>query len=100
MKMKMLLAIILLAITSNASFAQAKGVKTNRAKIKQGVQSGELNKAEAARLKAQTVELAKDKKEAKADGVVTTEERKDLKEDRKKLNKRIYRQKHDRQKVR
>jgi FtsZ-binding cell division protein ZapB len=97
MKIKTILAVALLAITTSSTMAQVRPVKANRAKIKQGVQSGELNRAEAARLKAQNVKLGKEVKDARADGVVTTEERKEIKQDKKQLNRRIYRQKHDAQ---
>ncbi len=72
-------------------------IKNDRQRIKQGVNSGELNRAEAARLKVQTAKLAKERREIRSDGVVTTEERKDYRQDKKQVSRRIYRQKHDRQ---
>jgi hypothetical protein len=100
MNVKIILAIAIFSAASYSVDAQTttkRPVATNRQRIKQGVNSGELNRAEAARLKVQNVKLAKEKKDARADGVVTTEERKDIRQDQKTLSKRIYRQKHDRQ---
>jgi hypothetical protein len=105
MKVKSIVAIALFSAVSTTSFAQtttttttAKPVSTlknDRQRIRQGVKSGELTKAEATRLKVQTAKVNQERKDYKADGVVTTEERKDLRQDKKKLSRRIYKQKHD-----
>ncbi len=102
MNFKTLLAIAVLstaAYTSNAQTAtsarRASTIKNDRQRIKQGVKSGELTKPEAARLAAQTAKLKNEKEAYKADGVVTREERKDLRKDQAKVSRRIYRQKHD-----
>lgn len=88
MNLKSIVAIAVfsaVAYTSNAQSATARPVSTiknDRQRIKQGVKSGELTAAETARLAAQTKQL-KDQKEAyKADVVITTEERKDLRQDK------------------
>jgi hypothetical protein len=105
MKVKSIVAIALFSAVSTTSFAQtttttttAKPVSTlknDRQRIRQGVKSGELTKAEAARLKVQTAKVNQERKDYKSDGVLTTEERKDLRQDKKKLSRRIYKQKHD-----
>ena len=102
MNVKTILAVVVFSAISATSFAQAvtttnkvSTLKNDRARIKQGVQSGQLTVAEAARLKAQTKNLQEERKEIKADGVVTTEERKDCRKDKKQLSRRIYKQKHD-----
>ena len=99
MNFKAILAIAFfstLAYTTQAQ-TEASTIKGDKVRIKQGVKSGELTKAETARLAAQTAKLKNEKEAYKADGVVTTEERKDYRQDKKKVSKRIYRQKHDRQ---
>ncbi|GAA3993390.1 hypothetical protein [Hymenobacter antarcticus] len=60
-----------------------------RARIGQGVATGELTRTEAARLRAREAAIQQDKKAARADGVVTRDERQDI--------RAIYRQKHDNQ---
>ena len=88
-----------LAYTSNAqtiiTARPVSTIKNDRQRIKQGVKSGELTPAETARLAAQTKNLKEEKKDYKADGIVTTEERKDLRQDKRKVSRHIYRQKHD-----
>lgn len=64
-------------------------------RIAAGVENGSLNKREARRLRAQEKGLRQEKQIAKADGVVTPGERKELREDSKAISKRIHRQKHD-----
>jgi hypothetical protein len=102
MKVKSIVAIALFSVLSYATSAQTattakrvSTIKNDKQRIRQGVNSGELTKMEAARLKAQTAKVKQERKDYKADGVVTTEERKDLRQDKKKLSRRIYKQKHD-----
>ncbi|WP_310394054.1 hypothetical protein [Hymenobacter sp.] len=88
---------------SHAAAAQTAtpGITTRqgneRARIQQGVASGELTRTEAARLKARQAETRQDKQAAKADGVVTRDERQDIRKDQARTSKAIYRQKHDAQ---
>ncbi len=102
MNFKTLLAIAVFSVAAYTSNAQtvttarrASTIKNDRLRIRQGAQSGELTKAETARLAAQTAKLKNEKEAYKADGVVTREERKDFRQDKKKVSRRIYRQKHD-----
>ncbi|MDQ2792831.1 MAG: hypothetical protein M3Y12_02305 [Bacteroidota bacterium] len=66
-----------------------------RARIRQGVASGELNRAEAARLKDREADVRQEKRAAKSDGVVTRDERQDVRQDERQASRAIYRQKHD-----
>jgi hypothetical protein len=79
--------------TPNINTRQAN----QRARIKQGVASGELTRTEAAKMRGREAEIREDKRAAKADGVVTRDERQDIRKDEKKASKAIYRQKHDAQ---
>lgn len=104
MKFKSIIALAIFSVAAYTSNAQttttAKPVSTinnDRQRIKQGVKSGELTAAETARLAAQTKKLKDEKEAYKADGTYTTEERKDLRRDKKKVSRNIYRQKHDAQ---
>ncbi len=97
-------SIILITITlAGALFAQeaTPGVtkrQTNQQKrIAEGVADGSLNKKETIRLEKQQRELRRDKRAAKADGVVTAEERRDLHQDQNKMSRRIRKQKNDAQ---
>ena len=86
------LAILLIS----AGNIQAQTVPANqRHRIRQGVRSGELTKHEARQIHRQEKDIRQDKKEARADGVVTHEERKEIRQDERKANRNIYRKKHN-----
>jgi hypothetical protein len=68
-----------------------------RERIMQGAKSGELTRPEAHRLARGEKRLNRHEAIAKADGVVSSGERKQLRHEARRMNKRIYRQKHDRQ---
>jgi hypothetical protein len=103
MNVKTIFVVAIFAVTSLNAAAQTSTVakpvsslKKDRQRINQGVRSGELTKVEAARLRAQKQDLQQEKKDYKLDGI-SAEERKDLRQDKKTLSKKIYRQKHDAQ---
>jgi Skp family chaperone for outer membrane proteins len=66
-------------------------------RIDQGVQSGALTSKEAARLEGGQQHVQKMEDKAKADGKVTPQERKRLQHAENVQNRKIERQKHDRQ---
>lgn len=83
---------------SNKTPGINKKQKNQIHRIHQGVKSGELTKSETRRLLKQEAKLQKHKKMAKSDGIVTPRERVKLHNEEKKLSRKIYKQKHDRQK--
>lgn len=83
------------ASAQTAAPGSAAHQHTERARIRQGVASGELTRAEAARLKSRQAAICQDKRTAKADGVVTRDERQDIRQDERQASRAIYRQKHD-----
>ncbi|MFC4262851.1 hypothetical protein ACFOWM_08185 [Ferruginibacter yonginensis] len=103
MHIKLLLAVTIFSAATTASFAQtvaarpATSLRTDNKRIRQGVKSGELTKAETVRLKSQQAAVYQEQKAYKADGVVTPAERKDLRQDKRKLSRNIKRQKNDAQ---
>jgi hypothetical protein len=105
MKKNFIAAGLLLAFVSitAAGFAQAqtpvvKERQENQQKrIAGGVKSGELTAKETKHLEAREVKIQHDKKEAKADGVVSTKERAKLRREQNRTSRAIYRQKHDAQ---
>ena len=97
-----LATLALLSISYSASAQTATPGITARqhheqARIRQGVRSGELTRIEAAHLEGRETEIRQDKREAKADGVVTRDERQDIRKDERQTSRAIYRQKHDAQ---
>ena len=93
----------LLLLASAATQAQTRTPLVNarerhqRARIRQGVASGELNKREAARLRGREAGLTAEKRAMRADGIVTAQERQDLRRTENRDSRAIYRQKHDAQ---
>lgn len=109
MNIKPIIAAAIIAVVPALSHAQAKdpaatpGIdkrqEMQQKRIDQGVQSGELNKREAARLERHQDRVSKMEDKAKADGTVTKKERAALHHAQNNESQRIHRQKHDRQKA-
>ena len=107
--MKNLFYVIVFGIifTGTSLFAQSNPLtKTKRLnhrqvhqskRIMQGVKSGSLTKRETANLTRQEIKLQRHKKRAKAVGIVTPRERVKLNREANRLSKKIYVQKHDKQ---
>ena len=68
---------------------------TQKARINQGVATGELTQREAARMRGREAGITAEKRAMKADGVVTPQERQDLRRTENRDSRAIYRQKHD-----
>jgi hypothetical protein len=68
-----------------------------RARIVDGVRSGELTRPETRRLVRGERRLHRQERRAKADGKVTARERARLQRNAGQMSRRIHRQKHDRQ---
>jgi hypothetical protein len=68
-------------------------------RIDQGVQSGELTPKEAGKLEAEQAKIRQTEQQMKSDGQLTSKERQRLHDMQDRSSDRIYRQKHDRQKV-
>ena len=99
MNLKTIAAIAILSAASYASSAQstarpASTLPNDNKRIHQGVKSGELTATERARLKAQEAKVWQERKDYRVDGI-SVAERKDLRKDKKRLSRNIYRQKHD-----
>lgn len=69
--------------------------QNQKARIVQGVKSGELTRTETRRLVAGERRLNRNERQAKADGEVTLRERARLQREADRMSGRIYRQKHD-----
>ena len=64
-------------------------------RIQQGVQSGELTRGETRRLQAEQRGIRQEERAYKADGQLTRDERKDLRQDLNVASRTIYSEKHD-----
>ncbi|GAB3584724.1 hypothetical protein [Hymenobacter daeguensis] len=92
-----LLTVSHLAAAQTATLGINARQRNERARINQGVASGELTRTEAARMRGREAEIRQDKRAAKSDGVVTRDERQDIRQDERQASRAIYRQKHDAQ---
>lgn len=104
MNSRHLVSFLLLAVLlSTPALAQTttpkidKREQNQRARIRQGVKSGELTKPEARKLAAQQAKIRTEERRAKADGKVTLKERAKINRDLNKANRRIAKEKHDSQ---
>lgn len=96
MKSKILFSAILMALViSNTDAQTVKRARSQHQRIRQGVRSGELTRAEAVNLRTDQKEIRQDVKEAKADGVVTPEERREVRQDQRQASRKIFRKKHN-----
>jgi len=95
---------VLLAAGMAYGQAETPGIDQRQAnqeqRIDQGIASGQLTQREAGRLEQQQQHINTIEDKAKSDGVVTKKERARLHAAQDKASKKIYRQKHDRQKSR
>lgn len=101
---KTVLILTILLIGTSGLFGQtgAKILKKKHAqqlkKIENGIKSGEITKVETKKLIKQERKQTKLNKKAKADGFISPKEKFKLKKEVKKLDKKIYKEKHDKQK--
>lgn len=100
--MKKYFILSLLALTTALVSAQTttkQKQKNQKARIEQGVNSGEVTKKEARQLKKQQRNIRKTKQAAKTDGVVTKKEKAVIDRKQKRASKNIYRKKHNNKSV-
>jgi hypothetical protein len=88
-------ALILGAIFNSANAQIRQHAKNQHQRIAQGVRSGELTRRETKNLVAGQKEIHQDVKSAKADGIVTGDERKEIRQDQREESREIYRKKHN-----
>ena len=95
MKLKIAAAIIMALGITSANAQTHRIAQHQHQRIRQGVKSGELTKAEAVNLHNDQKNIHQEAKDAKADGVVTKEEREDIRKDQKQESREIFRKKHN-----
>ena len=98
--MKVLVTLVLSVTLSTAAYGQGtikKREQIQRERIQQGVNSGELTRPEAQRLRVEQARVHATEARAKKDGVVTPRERAKLNRELNVTSRNIFRQKHDQQ---
>lgn len=109
MKVRSTMMALMIAALPGLVLAQSSGTPSTpridqrqaqqQKRIDQGVKSGELNKKEAARLQKGQQRVQKMEDKAMADGKMTKKERKKIEHAQDQESKKIYREKHDKQKA-
>lgn len=98
------LSLALTVIAAAQTETPQRGTKTpvinkrqqiQKTRIKRGVRSGELTKHETKTLANDAKDIKTAKTNAKADGTVTREERKDIQKEQNQASRKIYRKKHN-----
>lgn len=89
-------AFALMLIISTATNAQAGRSRVQHKRIAHGVRSGELTHHETRQLARQQRHIRQEKREARADAVVTPGERREIRQDTHRANRNIVRKKHNR----
>ena len=87
--------IALLLALSTQGFAQAGRSAVQRKRIAHGVQHGELTRAETRQLSREQRHIRHKKRIARADGVVTPGERREIRQDKRQASRHIARKKHN-----
>ena len=96
MKTKFFITAAVLAITMSASAQQYNNYRDENRRIRHGAASGQLTPGEAARLRMREADLRRDAIRYRAnDGYISRKERVRLIRDERKLDRSIYRQRHD-----
>jgi hypothetical protein len=100
MKKIILLASLMMVMIAGMVKAQSTPVvderqQVQRARIRQGVASGEVTRPEAKRLRTEQRHVRRTERRVKADGEVTPRERAKLQRKQNKVSRDIRRQKHD-----
>ena len=98
----MIFCSLLLMFFAVVAYAQSTPVadqrqQNQRARINEGVASGEVTKVEAAKLRSEQRRIRRTERRAKADGKVTRRERANLQRKQNQSSRDIRRQKHDEQ---
>ena len=94
----LLVGVALCAVPAVAGAQTINGIEhREQLRIRQGIRSGELTRAEARRLEAEQARIRVDERFARADGRLTPKERERLHKELRHASRDIYRQKHDNQ---
>lgn len=88
------LALLLLSLSANAQFRNNNN-HHERLRIAQGVRNGCLTRGEAMRLRLQNARVNRYERRAASDGIITPREQRRERIMERRLNRRIFIQKHD-----
>ena len=93
---KFFAVIVLMLMTVSITNAQAGRSRLQHKRISHAVRNGELTRHETKQLTRQQRNIRMEKREARADGIVTPGERREIRQDTRRANRTIARKKHNR----
>lgn len=96
MKLKLLLTTTLALLLATTIAEAQHGQRMQRQRIREGVRSGELTRAETRGLVRQQRNIHRDRRIARRDGVISPRERREIRRDKRMSSRSIYRLKHNR----
>jgi hypothetical protein len=91
MQFKNILMMLTCIVVSISTFAQPN----QKARVKQGIRSGEITGPEAQRIRKEQLDVKDARVDARQDGVVTPHERNQIRKEKKQASRTIYRKKHN-----
>jgi hypothetical protein len=101
--MKRIIALVSFIVFATVAYAQTSTPRidrrehTQRARIREGVASGELTRRETVHARHEQRHIRRTERRAKADGTVTRRERAHITREQNQASRSLYRNKHDRQ---
>ncbi|MBA2733611.1 MAG: hypothetical protein H0U54_12040 [Acidobacteria bacterium] len=94
-KVILLSAIVLFFGAASDTFGQRHNNRNDRSRIRSGVRSGQLTRAEARQLRNNQREIRQERRVYRSDGVITAAERREIRRDRRQQDRTIFRERHD-----
>lgn len=91
MNIKSFLIVFAMVLVSSISYGQT----ADRARVAQGVRSGEITRVEAAKIAKEKQDVRQSKRIAAADGVVSPAEKQIIRKEKRQVNRTICRTKHN-----
>lgn len=89
------ITMVVSAMMLNAQQREDMNLKGEKARLRQGVASGEVTRGEARKARKEMNDVRVAKQNAKADGVVTVDERKEIAKQDRQADRTIHRVKHN-----
>ena len=95
MKKFLLLSVIALLLGGTATEASAQRRNNDRQRIRSGIRSGQITREEARQIRERQRQIRAERRAARSDGVITREERREIRRDRREQDRYIRSQRRD-----
>ena len=95
---KLLLLSVMALLLGGATFeasAQRRNNRTDRQRIQRGIRSGQITREEARQIRERQRQIRAERRAARSDGIITAEERREIRRDRREQDRYIRSQRRD-----